>query len=39
MVILKKTIMFHGFRGGNICQGVQLFSRGRGGGGPNAIFL
>ena len=27
MVILKKTIIFHGFRGGggNICQGVQLF--------------
>ena len=44
MVISKKTIIFHGFRGGgNICQGVQLFPVGGGGGGggrrgPNANF-
>ena len=39
MVISKKTIIFHGFRGGggNICQEVQLFPGG-GGGGPNANF-
>ena len=37
MVISKKTIIFHGFRGGGatFARGVQLFP---GGGGPNANF-